>query len=470
MQNTFQLRTLALVVVLLTVLFAAAPKTFGQDFPSDPRNIDDEFRITLKSQFFRLAKGTQPIKESDRDLLARAARYYLYLGIVPQVQDEKTSKTRRRIAGRRRNLVDEVNRMIDTRVLRKNDKFRQMFSEELVKALRKGFSKSLYTFYETVDRNKTPKQRYHSAQVYLGLTLPIVVQIIDRQTEGEQRKFGNLLLELASRKDEPIAQLFAFKAMETYFLKAPLTLSPFLSNKDRKAQTAFLQPAFDCLTKPPANWKNLPKAELNGYRYLRCEAIKALGAGGIPAYPMLANTAGDFNGAMYLPVAYELIRLLSEQQTKYPPLTFAEKHAAAVALCRMKARQMSRYNPDASVKLVGQHISDLIDSYINDRELVLASNKTDVRVPHRYPWKKMAEELQTALKTFQRNLPPTSPASAKLQKINDQAQSALESKIIDTYLRTGVITPAKALQRVVEGMKVSDEIYQNAPEYKVDVK
>ncbi len=467
MPHTSQLRVVLFAFACL-ILVSGPKRVYGQGFPSSATNVDNPFPFLVRNKFYNMAKGDQGVKV-DRDTLTNAARYYLYLGLVPQMQDQEAKGFRRRaITDRRRQFAREIKAMTDDRVLRKNGGFRRMFSEELVKALRKGFSKELLEFY--TDGEKTAKQRYRSAKVYLGLNLPLVAKIVDTGTEQKDRPLGQLLVELASRKDDPIAQLFAFQAMETYFLKAKVTLSPNLKNAQRKAKTALLKPAYDLLTHPPENWKTMPKAELNAYRYIRCEAIKALGAGGIPAYPMLGNIQGsDYAGDIDFPVAYTLIRMLSKQDTKYPSLTFAERHAAVVALCRMRAREMPRYNPETAVKIVGKHIVELIKRYANDRAYLVAERDDKVRIPYRYPWKDMAKELREALVTFRQNLPFTSPALKKLNQVAAQANKTLESQVEDTFSRkSAVVEPPTALDTVLSRMKVSGEIYKDAPKYKVD--
>lgn len=147
-------------------------------------------------------------------------------------------------------------------------------------------------------------------------------------------------------------------------------------NEDRaiRALTGFLVSKFQ---QPD----DLPKLEADGVRYVRREAIRALGATQAPALKKDKNAT-----------ALVLLRVVAEDGVKPAP-SLSERVEAAVAVSNLKVRAFPDYQPDYAAYHIGRFLLDFAQQAERDRN---SSTKT-------YPWHGEAARLRAALDQLRAN-------------------------------------------------------------------
>lgn len=422
---------------LFLILFFAGQVAVAQEegplaAESDLEQFATQQLRSFSSEFKMLQRGQKAATEQDAELIGKAARYYVYYNTLKNRQEEPMALYKRRV---------EFERDMDSYVLGrdakdKNAAFRKIYAQELVKCFQKVMERDF--------------MNHRISQVNTGLMFPIVAKL------GE-KSAGDFFVDLVKNSKHDVPRLLAIKALQVQFETEPLKFSQFAENKERKEQSERVTAILDYVLNSPKGIENAPIEEQNGFRYVRGEAIKALGNAGVPAYALLDKARQGFDGEILTPVAYGLLKVLAkEKDTLNPPPSFAEKFEAAVALCQLRGEDFERYNANLAVKAVGDFLIELSQAYRKDREAFTASAK--VKLPPRYQWKIMAERMRLALQEFSGKVPPGSPTS---KAIRDIAKAT--NTMLDRMKRHDTIEDPTELRAILRALPPPQpEVYKGA--------
>lgn len=423
-------------VVLFSLLAVDVQAQEGQLVAESDLNKFDGVRVR---SFRPMMFGEhQPTKADQKDL-ELAAQYYIYYMTLKTRQSDPDDLYKRRT---------EFNRDIDyiMRYAAKNKTFRTMLAKEL------------RTCFQRVLERGLDSDRI--AFINVALMLP-------KAAELSSPEFGEFLSELVQNAKDDVARLFAFQALQVQYQKLPPRLDRTAENKERVKEAARVQPLVDFVLKVPAELAKAAIEQQDGFRYVRTEAIRALGKTRVPAFAELKDlksVSGDFNGKIMAPVAYTLLKVLAEGKDQVSPApSFEEKCEAAIALCYLDGKTFDRYNPDLAVGLIGKFLVDFTLAYSKDREAYTANSKPPV--PPRYNWKTLGEQLRQGLVEWEKNVPADSKAVKHIQDIRKAA-----NLVFDQTKRNNAVEAPTELRRIVSGLPASaPEVYRDA-EYKIQLK
>jgi hypothetical protein len=197
---------------------------------------------------------------------------------------------------------------------------------------------------------------------------------------------------------------------------ALLAPEPPVLNKDQQSKCAEAILTFLEERKGPAN--NAPVEELDGFRMLRREAVRALAKIHIPS----------FNDK--LRPALVLARFAGNDERIQPPPRIDERMEAAIGLASMNAAQNRQYQPEYAAGQIAKFLgtfAQMVESDRNDEKD--RNSKTKIR---KHPWKADAAMLKEALAALKKN----------------NAQIAYATQIADRG--------SKLLDRILAGSRTED--------------
>jgi hypothetical protein len=245
-----------------------------------------------------------------------------------------------------------------------NKAFMQIFNQQMIVAMKELLALDFKTYTE--------------AQINGCLMLPILAQ------SGDDT-FGNYLVELLKdAKLHDALRVHVLKGLRSFFAARP----PFLDEDAQKVnqQDAERVAAVMAFVVRPTP-KDLSPEELEAFRFIRREGIKALAQTRMPAEVV------DKTGVK-TPAALVLMKLLAPEKNDInPPTSLSEKLEAAIGLCRMNLK-LVKYQPDATVYLVGKVLTEFAAKYREDEPNVIKGGSDR---PPLMPWKYHAKRLELAL-------------------------------------------------------------------------
>lgn len=240
---------------------------------------------------------------------------------------------------------------------------------------------------------------------------------------------ADLLAEVLNDPKQPDAVKFwALNGLVSYFSR---TLGPKATTriKDEERANRCILALLDFVTrKPPITERTTPE-EINGLRYVRREAVRALAETSKPAVLGPDKRVSE-QGA----TALVLLRILRRDGV-VPEPTIDEQVEAAVGLCQLDPKLLEKdYQPDYVAYHVGKFLARFAQEAFDDQE-------TQVR---HHPWKYYRERLIQALELFQYRcrLHPTkayidavvAQAKPMLQRVEGVAKLAPDSAKLDAWL------------------------------------
>lgn len=420
----------ALFAVLLPLSASAQGKNrlISQEEISKFENLKFSDRADLVSGAIKLST------KEDKDKVALMARYWVYRMTIPEHQANGNVATWR-------NQGDEFvkNSVLFDKDLPKNKDFRDLFARELITCFKTVFARNVFGEMECDTLSC----------INAGLFLPTLgrldnIEIMDflsdlvRDPGKPGAPLSSALAGLATSAlgQGPVLttavlapgrtygthdaiKLFGFKAMREFLSHAPPEMDfkfavGFLDKAKRVKMAERLNPLIDYILNPP---HLATQAEIDGYRYIRCEAIKALAQVPVPYVPEEPDVQTKVRGKILAPTAYTLMRVLAEgNDALSPPPTLAEQCEAAMGLARIDSKIVleenlpSLYNEELAVALVGKFLVRYIQAYNADRGNFLGTKKS----PPKLPWKVYTKTITLTFDGFNKNLSPMGKAKQQM--------------------------------------------------------
>lgn len=365
---------------VLALLIAQCVLPIGTAIAQE-RPKSDEF-----SRFESLKSGSQPLDASAKELLDKVAKYYAGRLSDPALQKDGMSQ--------------HVQEFIRRLLVPPQNPYPRLNAEQ--KKFVDEFGKAMITQLEPLALNNSkPIVRVNAARMasevarggYDGAA-ELFLKLLDMQngTDGERfwalRGLNNLF------SIEPEKDILPGK---TIFQKQNnLQVTPLERNAIRTL-ISFVQ-------RKPANLpEDAPAEEVDAFRYVRCEAIRALGKVRVQTIKNLGQVEGR--------PALALLRA-SRSDGMSPPTSAKERVEAIVGFCQLLADKDRDMQLDYAVNHIGQAIAELA-AYKN-------ANPGDVSIP----WKVAGERIQEALDKWDAGANALKLANASLvQGLNNMAKT-----------------------------------------------
>jgi hypothetical protein len=325
--------------VLIGMLLLAGSSAWGQgrrgsdaDVRLNAPKLDDSDRKTLQL----LQEGKLPLEESHKSLLKKAASWFVYQLTYDEYQFKK--------------LVDNPTGEHKTMKALVDEAFKHILIPDPKKPLRKeqqdfmrGFSKALTSAIKDVLNNHVP-----IAQVNAGI-------ILAKLGETGIEDNADAMCDILENKDyEDHVKLYALIGLRNLF-----KISEGFQDEKRLSRT--LKDLSEFLVRKPAFDPNkTPHEEVEAFRYVRREAVRALGQTRLPAI-----------GRPKTPDARPALDLLRFMRAEGLPLepSLSEKVEAAIGLCQMQGKfgENYKYQPEYAAQYVGRLIVEFASRYDEKR-------------------------------------------------------------------------------------------------------
>lgn len=343
--------------------------------------------FTQKTEFYKWADGREAPPKDDAFLMQMATFY------IHRVHGVKGTPAER--AEAIKHLDEEVIQKV-VKNAKGTREFTDRFAPMLVERLKEVF---------TLDIKSSAPSVLHGAQM-----LPMLARLKHdfdpkdddtpdkvKKTMAAAKGVGDFLTQLAKdEKQHPAVRLYAIKGLSQFF--------PTVYLDDPKVGFSNLKKARDLervetLCKFIEGKMELDKMDEEAARFIRKEAIASLAEVQHPAVATF-KAIGKAEGT-HVPT---LMKVLIGGLT--PEARLAEKHQAAIGLCKVKADAVSDYNPEAGIYLVGRFLVEYSTQY---------NTEVNTKGVPTLPWKIYSEQMKTHLQTLQDNT-KNNPSANKLAK------------------------------------------------------
>lgn len=226
----------------------------------------------------------------------------------------------------------------------------------------------------------------HSKEV-LQDGLPIarvnVARVLARLADLGNGELADTLTDLAKAPNQPDAvKYWAFRGLRNLLaIPVPMPPDPPVVNAAQEARAVAALVEF--IQRKPLFARGTPQAEVDGFRVVRREAIRALAQ----AHNL---TAGNPRPALVL------LRVVGKDAAVAPEPRLDERLEAAIGVARVRAAADKAYNPDYAAWVVGRFVVD----FVNAANGNVTERKTGLRAR---PWSIDAARLGEALDVMKEN-------------------------------------------------------------------
>jgi hypothetical protein len=253
-------------------------------------------------------------------------------------------------------------------------------------AIYQNFAREVASIVRTKERGKPLGQMYthqiivHSKQV-LNEGYPIakvnVARVLAGLAELGQGELADALTDIVKDPKQPDAvKYWACRGLRN-LLAIPVPMPPDPPVVSKAQEEKAVAPLIEFIQRKPPFTSGTPRAEIDGFRVVRREAIRALAE----AHNL---TAGNPRPALVL------LRIAGRDASVVPEPRLDERLEAAIGVARVRSDGGKVYNPDYAAWVLGRFVVDFINAANGNS----AATKTAERVR---PWKIDAARLGEAL-------------------------------------------------------------------------
>jgi hypothetical protein len=404
-------RTVTLLLGLVGfVQLTAAPAQAQQTLPGsgDLRLDASKFKPTSEENnqlqnFFREGKRDAADADSPeaKALFTKVAKWLVYRMTLQENQMRKYQQNFP-VGGEMHLLLQEANRyLVDPKrpaagqVLENQQKYMKEFSKALVEAI------------DEVLKNPAAIARINAAQ------------LLARLGENGPEEIADAFCKVLEDKEQIDAvKFYALVGLKNWFTAEQARAGGF-KNKEREAHCILV--LLDYLNRKP-NFKDAPTPEeLEAFRYVRREAIRALALSRRPALVDANNQLRTQDGRTVGRTALDLLRVVAKDGFSPEP-SFSEQIEAVIGICQLQSklypdgRKLPSYDPTYAAFYIGQFIVEFASRFDEDR----SNNRGSIRAE---AWKYQSQRLIDALTAWVTDL-----QSNKFQGV------AAKSKYLSSFL------------------------------------
>ncbi|HVS38691.1 MAG TPA: hypothetical protein VMS17_24255 [Gemmataceae bacterium] len=355
----------------LAGLFFAAGRAVAdpaEELPAEGHNkLGEDYKASSDTWFALVAGQTaaDPRNKTHQDAIDVAARWVTYRLTWGLEKEGKFSE-----------VLQELGRNLDTIRLNrdKTPKVAELFAKQLI------------IHAKEVLQTRKPIARINAAY--------ILARLADRPTVDEKmddvlrRLAGTNQADLADALADTIrdpnqidaAKFWAFRGLQR-LLSLPRSDPPLLPPEKEQAALGEVVKWLEAHNK--ATSPGTPEEELDGFRYVRREAIAALAAGRYPTLSALPDK----------PHPTLLLLKIAARDGIEPELRLDERLEAAIGVAHAQPSLDKDYQPEYAVHLLGQFVVDFMTRYDAEKQ----AHANDASLPWSQPWKVEASRLIEAL-------------------------------------------------------------------------
>jgi hypothetical protein len=208
------------------------------------------------------------------------------------------------------------------------------------------------------------------------------------------------------------------------------------------------------IERPSTMAANADESEVEAFRFMRREAIKALATSCVAAVEVVeVDKKGTPAGA----AAPTLLRVLANDGFN-PPVSLTEKIEAAMGICFIKAPANTTYDPDLGIYLLGRFLAEYGKGYSTDLPRFRVAKEERPLHPWRFHSARLKKVLEEHLVN---NLTIFKPASKK----NAEQLAGLAAKLFSTMdRREDVNTHITALENFAGKIRpATAQVFTNVP-------
>ena len=353
------------------LVFLAALATFllKPATAQEPKRDDDEVVIESKERFdgsdrseVQKLQNGKPMTPGSKQLVERAAKFYVYRLTYPQFQERLPPEGSR--FDQAKSVHDISQELFSLFVLpdpnRNIQQNQQLYMHE--------FTTALIPPVERVLQNAKPIARINAAIVLarLGET-------------GDETVVKPLLKILKDKNQYDAVKFYALRGLKNVFrAKYTLDVERF---KDVDDVADYIRDMLDFLTRKPDLPANATPEEVEAFKIVRREAVRAVAQTRYPALEKKKAVLGR--------PALELLRIMRKDGINPEP-RFDEQVEAAIGVCLMRPRNYANYQVPYALQQLGLFFLDYADKYEKERNKQVKS----------FPWQFESVRLQQALTTL----------------------------------------------------------------------
>ena len=339
----------------------------------DPKRDDEEVVIESKEKFdgndrseVQKLQNGKPPTSSSKQLLERAAKAYVYRLTYPQFQERLPPEGSR--FDQAKSVYDISQELFSLFVFpdpSRNIPQSQQLNQQLYMH---EFTTALIEPVERVLQNAKPIARINAAIVlaHLGET-------------GDETVVKPLLKILKDKNQYDAVKFWALRGLKNVFrAKNTPDVDRF---KDTDDVADYIRDMLDFLARKPDLPANATPAEVEAFKIVRREAVRAVAQTRYPAIEKKKAVLGR--------PALELLRIMRNDGVNPEP-RFDEQVEAAIGVCLMKPRLYPNYQVVYALQQLGVFFLDFADKYEKERNKQAKS----------FPWPIESVRLQQALATL----------------------------------------------------------------------
>jgi hypothetical protein len=361
----------ALGALLLSTAPARGQGGEGDEFLPAEKLTNDQ-----SSRFRDLKEGRVDFKaneDENRKLLELAAQYYV--NRLTRATYRQGTPDREGNATKMAELVREANRQLpEYKGRRELEPKQQVFVEE--------FSRQVVKQVENVLKTPWPISRINAAMIlaHLGKV-------------GAEESADAMVKVLNDPQQLDAVKLYALRGLKDLFALQHIAERPF-QFKDKEREVKCILALLKFLDRPADEFANVrpddPKyVEVEGFRWVRREAIEALGE---TRYPALVDSKKKVREDGQ--TAWRLLRICCADGISPAPSP-SERLAAAIAVCRLDPQLTPTYQVDYAIHAMGWVVRDFVLGYNEDYRDTKGKS---------FLWKYSALRLAAALHVLKANL------------------------------------------------------------------
>jgi hypothetical protein len=433
--------------LLLTAAFLAAPqlaRAQGQGPTASLQELEAKFDSTKKTQFMEMLLGKRQPTDANQAVLKAAAEFYVYRLRVQTFQAQP-NKLYQEVVRQFEKTQKETGQINTNPAKPVNAAFQQRWNKEL-----------LTCFREVLDRNP-------EAQVVINAA----VMLPPWAANGREEVADYLAELVADPKRSDAVKLYALKGLGEFFKAAPPDVGPLGAPDKKERDAKRIQAVIDFVKRKSPVSAEAPPDQLEAVRYVRREAVRALGQIQSPAVEVEVK-----QNKVMAPVAATLLMVLAGKAAGLdPPPSLPEQVDAAVAMCRMKGARISEYDQALALPFLAVTLAQFATEYNGDYKNVILTDKQRGTLPGGlHPWMAMSRRLRSGLQELGKNNPAVAAQAADLAKRADVLLNTTADRklaVIDPVI-TGMRSFAQAAAPKVKAAPVYKGIKDKALEIPIE--
>jgi hypothetical protein len=412
-----------LCVWAATLLFGlfSSPSLHAQVLPPDGSDqLEKQFDRSQREVAQKLARGDVSYGDDHKEVVKLMAKWYSYRLTWPKYQNE---------AGMMKRLFDEYEQEIG------NAGGKKPATQPFLDA----FTKNLVVTSRDVLKGESGARQPLIARVNAVRQLAFLAKF-------GQEEVADVFVDVIKDPDPEMdaSRYYAFQGLRDLFAQGQKT-----PMKDKGRETKSILALIEFLDKPMTVSPGMPREEIEGLRFLRREATRALA---LTRYPAIVE---EKTKAIQGRTALVLLRI-ARKNGLVPEPRWDEQVEAAIGLARMQCKLFEDYQPDYAAQQIGGALVDFANVY----------NQDDSKEKE-HGYKVYAMRLTEALQVMKTDVAKNIKDKEMVQYVNDMINRAVKVlSAIETKASTATAA-ADLGQWVTTTAPKSASVYKGATDAKL---